>query len=152
MCVACRVRLPKLDLVRFVAGDSGLRVDARQQAPGRGAYICGAAGCLAQAVKRGAFSRSIGADLGRLDAEGLRRAALESLTATRSELVSGARRGGWVDSSGQPLAELPARLARRLEAMGGTIRRLEADSGLGDSRDESDGSRSRGHGKRQASR
>ena len=53
MCVICRQRLPKVALARFIAGFDGAGpvLDPKQQAPGRGVYLCDTPRC------REAFSR-----------------------------------------------------------------------------------------------
>ncbi len=45
MCVICRQRLAKGELTRHVVGARGLLVDEAQRLPGRGYYVCAAAGC-----------------------------------------------------------------------------------------------------------
>lgn len=56
MCVICRRRAPKCALTRFTAaafrsGMAAIEPDRKQQAPGRGVYLCDAPEC------REAFSR-----------------------------------------------------------------------------------------------
>lgn len=64
MCVSCREMRPKRDLIRIVKGQDGeLFVDGRGKAPGRGAYICSSAQCLARAIKTRAIDRALGAQL-----------------------------------------------------------------------------------------
>jgi predicted RNA-binding protein YlxR (DUF448 family) len=60
MCVVCRGRFRKSDILRFVAGPgapegtgtgswpAGLVPDPGQVLPGRGVYVCGRAECLAR--------------------------------------------------------------------------------------------------------
>ena len=40
MCLACRQRRPKRELLRLVMGLQGPRLDPSGRQPGRGAYIC----------------------------------------------------------------------------------------------------------------
>lgn len=40
MCVACRRRRPKSELLRFVISASGVELDPQQHLAVRGAYIC----------------------------------------------------------------------------------------------------------------
>lgn len=40
MCVACRRRRPKSELLRFVVSASDVQLDSRQRIAARGAYIC----------------------------------------------------------------------------------------------------------------
>ncbi|MEZ0344003.1 MAG: DUF448 domain-containing protein [Caldimicrobium sp.] len=39
-CVACRIKAPKWDLIRFVAKEGEVILDERGIFPGRGAYLC----------------------------------------------------------------------------------------------------------------
>ena len=58
-CVACRQVRGKRELVRLVRQEEGaVVVDERGQAPGRGAYVCGVAGCAATLVKGGRLSQA----------------------------------------------------------------------------------------------
>jgi predicted RNA-binding protein YlxR (DUF448 family) len=52
MCVGCRGRAAKSELIRLVARAGAVAVDERQDQPGRGAYLHPRAACLEQAVKR----------------------------------------------------------------------------------------------------
>lgn len=55
-CIGCRERRPQAQLVRLVLDASGdIRVD--RHAPGRGAWLCGAA-CLEPARRRRAFDHA----------------------------------------------------------------------------------------------
>jgi uncharacterized protein len=55
--VACRARLPKRALHRFVLDGDDVVADPLQRRPGRGAYVCSAA-CLREAIRRHAFARA----------------------------------------------------------------------------------------------
>ena len=74
-CIGCRVRAPKQELLRVVAGvsENGPIVladpDARQ--PGRGAYLHPTPECLALATRRRAISRALRVQ-GRVDEAPLR--------------------------------------------------------------------------------
>jgi len=60
MCVGCRNRLPKKELIRVVrlASDGSIRLDPTGKASGRGAYICSDdPQCLAKAIKSKALER-----------------------------------------------------------------------------------------------
>ena len=58
MCAGCRVRAPKKELIRVVRTPDGkLLLDARDKAPGRGAYICRKAECLRKARRSRALER-----------------------------------------------------------------------------------------------
>ncbi len=61
MCVGCRQRAPKKELVRIVrTPEGGLILDAAGKASGRGAYICRRAQCLEKARKSRALERMLG--------------------------------------------------------------------------------------------
>ena len=60
MCAGCRERAPKKQLIRVVrTPDGSLLLDAREKAPGRGAYICRKAECLKKARKSRALERAL---------------------------------------------------------------------------------------------
>ena len=65
MCVGCRKRRPKGELVRLALADAGRRVtiDVVGRLPGRGAYVCRdtALACLERATRRRGVLRSLGA-------------------------------------------------------------------------------------------
>lgn len=52
MCVSCRARKPKRDLIRVVVmPDMTLTIDQVGKTPGRGAYVCRSRDCLREAIK-----------------------------------------------------------------------------------------------------
>ncbi len=59
MCIACRDKKPKKELIRIVAGEDGLFADESGKAQGRGAYICPTVECLDKAKKTKAFYRML---------------------------------------------------------------------------------------------
>ena len=60
MCAGCRERAPKKELIRVVRTPAGeLILDARDKAPGRGAYICRKPECLRKARKSRALERML---------------------------------------------------------------------------------------------
>ncbi|MCD8117323.1 MAG: YlxR family protein [Oscillospiraceae bacterium] len=60
MCVGCRTRATKKELIRIVRTPDGQVIaDARAKAPGRGAYICRKAACLQKARKSRALERML---------------------------------------------------------------------------------------------
>ena len=64
MCVGCREHAPKKELIRIVRTPDGQIVaDAAGKAPGRGAYICRKASCLAKARKSRALERMLAASI-----------------------------------------------------------------------------------------
>ena len=60
-CVGCRLVRPRPELVRLaVDGRGQVTLDLDNQLVGRGAYLCaGGTGCLAQARRRRAVTRSL---------------------------------------------------------------------------------------------
>ncbi|MDP8960839.1 MAG: YlxR family protein [Actinomycetota bacterium] len=54
MCVACRKRRPRHELVRMAAGPDGVGLDVQRRLPGRGAYVCPDPTCIGAAKRRGA--------------------------------------------------------------------------------------------------
>lgn len=60
MCLGCRVRKEKRDLVRVVRSPEGeVNIDLTGKRPGRGAYVCSNQDCLDKAVKSRALERSL---------------------------------------------------------------------------------------------
>ncbi len=60
MCVGCRERSAKKELIRIVRTPAGeIVADAAGKTPGRGAYICRKASCLAKARKSRALERAL---------------------------------------------------------------------------------------------
>lgn len=75
MCVACRARGTKKELIRVVRTPTGEVVaDARAKAPGRGAYLCRKPECLEKARKSRALERVLKTDIGPEAYEALARA------------------------------------------------------------------------------
>ncbi len=60
-CVGCGEGKPKKELLRVVRSAEGqVDLDATGRMPGRGAYICPNAACLAKAQKRKGLQRAFG--------------------------------------------------------------------------------------------
>jgi predicted RNA-binding protein YlxR (DUF448 family) len=58
--VACRTPREKRELLRVVRTPNGsVRADLTGRAPGRGAYVCRDASCIATAIDRGALARAL---------------------------------------------------------------------------------------------
>ena len=58
-CVGCREMKPKRELIRVVRSPEGeISLDFRGKKPGRGAYVCPAAACLAKVRKSRALERA----------------------------------------------------------------------------------------------
>ena len=58
-CVGCRRREEQGRLLRVVADGTTVRVDPRRRAPGRGAYVHPDPACVALAVRKRAFGRTL---------------------------------------------------------------------------------------------
>ena len=53
MCIVCKERKPKFDLIRLVADKNGIvRRDDKGRLGGRGAYVCPKKECIEQVMKR----------------------------------------------------------------------------------------------------
>lgn len=58
-CVGCNAQRSKRELVRVVRSPEGeISIDLRGKAPGRGAYLCPSAACLAKARKAKRLERT----------------------------------------------------------------------------------------------
>ena len=63
-CVGCREMKPKRELIRVVRSPEGeIALDFRGNNPGRGAYICPDAKCLAKARKKNALGNAFGCQI-----------------------------------------------------------------------------------------
>jgi len=79
MCVGCRGKAAKRDLVRVACVRAGeVVVDPSGTAPGRGAYVHLDAGCVEAAMQSGAFERALRTGL-RADATARLESGLERL-------------------------------------------------------------------------
>ena len=59
MCLGCREMKPKKTLLRVVHGPDGtVSADPTGRKPGRGAYVCPSADCIAKALKQKQFERA----------------------------------------------------------------------------------------------
>jgi uncharacterized protein len=60
-CVGCRAKRPKPELVRIVRlpDTAGVQIDARQQLPGRGAYLCRVQRCWTAGVAKRGLDRTL---------------------------------------------------------------------------------------------
>lgn len=89
-CIVTRQQKPDSELIRFVLAPDGAVVpDLRRKLPGRGCWVTRSHAMVAEAVKRGAFARALGAeakvdpDLAGLVARLLRADALAALAFCR---------------------------------------------------------------------
>ena len=63
-CLGCREMKPKRELIRVVKSPEGeISLDFKGKKPGRGAYVCPDAQCLARAEKSKALSRAFEAPI-----------------------------------------------------------------------------------------
>ena len=63
-CVGCREMKAKKELIRVVRSPEGeVNLDFKGKLPGRGAYVCPNAACLAKARKARALERAFSAQL-----------------------------------------------------------------------------------------
>lgn len=88
MCVSCRVRRNKADLLRVVLlTDGQVMIDPTGKKPGRGAYVCKNRDCLAQAVKAHRFDRGLKTEISSEVIEALLHEAdlFKDLTETKQE-------------------------------------------------------------------
>ena len=58
MCVCCRERKEKSELIKVVKTEKGFVVSNDDKIFGRGAYVCKNAKCIELAIKKRAFDRS----------------------------------------------------------------------------------------------
>ncbi|MGH7777601.1 MAG: YlxR family protein [Candidatus Dormibacterales bacterium] len=64
MCVGCRGRAPKEELMRLVQAGAEVVLDASGKAPGRGAYLHPRSECAGLARRRRALERALGGSAG----------------------------------------------------------------------------------------
>lgn len=63
-CLGCREMKNKKDLIRVVRSPEGeISLDFKGKKPGRGAYVCPNAGCLAKARKSRSLERAFSAQI-----------------------------------------------------------------------------------------
>ncbi len=58
-CLGCRQRAPRSSLVRVVARDGAVVVDALARFPGRGAWVHSTRDCVETATERRAWARAL---------------------------------------------------------------------------------------------
>jgi predicted RNA-binding protein YlxR (DUF448 family) len=63
LCVVTRAVRPVDEMIRFVAGPEGIVPDLKRKLPGRGVWVTGQREAIADAVRRGAFRRSLKSDV-----------------------------------------------------------------------------------------
>ncbi len=139
LCIVTREVRPTGELIRFVAGPDGTIVpDVKRRLPGRGVWVTAARSRVAEAVKRGAFQRSLRSDVrvpGDL-AEAvevlLERSALDALSVARKAglVVAGFAKVEAAAAQGAAVAILHAAEASTdgRRKIAGTARRADAGS------------------------
>lgn len=80
MCLGCRRKVAKGDLLRVARTPEGVRVDPRGDLPGRGAYVHREPVCVEAALKRKAFERALRTGLDAGEAARLRAEIEQELT------------------------------------------------------------------------
>ena len=78
MCVACREKKPKQDLIRIVLGDDNTHIIDARKADGRGVYICRCRQCIDKCIKQRSLNRvlkrnipdSVYGDLNKVEVDG----------------------------------------------------------------------------------
>ena len=84
-CIGCMTSRPKKELVRVVRAPSGeISIDLVGKKPGRGAYLCRDAACLARALKQKQLERQLEVQLTPEVVEQLQ-ATMANLPATEPE-------------------------------------------------------------------
>jgi len=58
-CIGCRGVFRKDEVVRIVAGPTGIVIDYREKLPGRAAYVCPRSECIEKALSKESLSRAL---------------------------------------------------------------------------------------------
>ena len=78
MCVGCRERFLKKELVRVVRTPEGnIQIDKIGKVSGRGAYVCDRADCLEKAIRSKALQRALEVSIDEAILESLRKGIKE---------------------------------------------------------------------------
>ena len=64
MCMACRERKNKKEMLRVVKGENGIHLDASGRAQGRGAYLCNGEECLKKLLRYKLINKTFSCDAG----------------------------------------------------------------------------------------
>ncbi len=87
MCIGCRGRAGKVELLRLVWSGQGVLVDDSHTHPGRGAYLHRRSACLTQALRRRSLARALRVEGSPVDLERVTAGLLEPAgTASVGEL------------------------------------------------------------------
>ena len=64
MCMACRERKNKREMLRIVKNESGIHLDFSGKAEGRGAYLCDSEACLKKLLRYKLVNKTFSCDAG----------------------------------------------------------------------------------------
>lgn len=64
MCMACRERKEKKEMLRIVKNESGIHLDFSGKAQGRGAYLCNSEECLKKLLRYKLVNKTFSCDAG----------------------------------------------------------------------------------------
>lgn len=105
-CLGCRMVKDQPGLVRFVRSpDGAVLVDYRGKLPGRGAYTCMQAGCIANAVNRKQFDRTFRASCQPQSADELIAGLIDALQEHMVALIGMARKSSQIITGGNLVAD-----------------------------------------------
>ena len=105
-CVGCGVHTDLSSLVRVVVVEGLPQVDVKRRKAGRGAYCCPRGGCVARAVERGGFARTLRVSVAPFDPVAFAQGMLNEMRRSYAQLEKGAERGGNTPDSGGKLESL----------------------------------------------
>ena len=133
MCVACRERLPRNDLIRLVVDSEGqVFYDRYLKAPGRGVHVCYSFACIQQAIKTRAISRALKRPVQVPDAEALRATIVHGVEARLDNSLRIGSQGGWIVSGTDVILRNARRVCLLISATDiaeDTLRRLRTAVG-----------------------
>lgn len=105
-CCGCRKVLRVDEGLRWVAAPDGtVAFDMRRRVPGRGANTCATSRCVRQAAKRGAFARTLHADVRAGDPQALIDGARGGLDRQVHELLGLLRRARVLEIGAKPVKQ-----------------------------------------------
>ena len=64
MCMACREKKSKREMLRIVKNDSGIHLDFSGKADGRGAYLCNSEECLKKLLRYKLINKTFSCNAG----------------------------------------------------------------------------------------
>ncbi len=64
MCLACRERKPKKEMIRIVKSERGIHLDFSGKEQGRGAYLCNDANCMNKVLRYKLVNKAFSCDAG----------------------------------------------------------------------------------------